>query len=187
MKSNCLFEAVKAKIKNPKNIQIFKLPKGISKTTHFVWKDGNFYYHAYNVNHSKNKFFFECKIKKIPDYVFESFILNYIEFSDVESKIKIAKKCAMKIIEYKTDWQWSLSDFQDDLPSQTDIEFFEKVMKCSAKFKICINGELKTTGLEELKSQTCDFEWKMVDLFDPDFDRVYRDHKVSKMSDILTD
>lgn len=186
MISNCLFEAVKAKIKDPRNVKIFKMPKELNKdVTHFMWCDEDFYYHGYNYKHTKNPFLFDCKIKKIPRYIFESFILGNIKFCDKNYKIKIVKKCFMRIGDYQTNWDWSFYEFQhDELPSQDYINFFEKVMKCHAKFKICINGELKTTSLKSLKSQTCDFEWKMVDLYDPDFDRVYRNHKTSSYEEL---
>ena len=76
MISNCLFEAIKAKLKNPQNVRIIRLPKEISSTAHFMWINKNNVYHAYDYKHSKNHFLFDCKIKSIPYYVFESFILN---------------------------------------------------------------------------------------------------------------
>ena len=183
MMSNCLFEAIKAKLKDPKNVRIIRLPKEISSTAHFMWINKNNVYHAYDYKHSKNHFLFDCKIKSIPDYVFESFILNEIEFNN--NKINLAKKCGLKITDYKSEWNWSFKDLNyKNLPTQLDIDFFEKVLKCQAKFKLCIDGNIKTVNLDELKSQNCDFEWKMIDLYDPDFERVYRGHKLSKLSDI---
>ena len=52
------------------------------------------------------------------------------------------------------------------------------------KFKVCQNGEMKTMTLKEMKKIKEDFEWKFIDLFDPDFDRVYRDLKHSDYSDL---
>lgn len=183
MKSNCLFEAIKAKIKDPKNIKIIKLPKEISTTKHFMWCDKDNYYHAFDCKKSKNPFFFDYKIKSVPRYVFESFVLSYIEFCP--DKINIAKKCNLKLIDYHTEWEWSFYDLRHEgLPSEDSLMFFEKVLKCPAKFKISVDGNIKTVSLEELKSQTCDFEWKLIDLYDSDFERAYRGHKESKLSDI---
>ena len=47
MYSNCLFEAIKAKIKDPKNVYIFRVPKRFSGgAIHFMWYDGKKYYHS---------------------------------------------------------------------------------------------------------------------------------------------
>lgn len=185
MISNCLFEAIKAKLKDPRNVKIVKLPKEVSRTTHFMWCDDDYFYHAYDYKKSKNHILFKCKIKSIPRHVMESFIVNYLEFNP--NMIKLAKKCNLRIADYHSGWDWSIYDFHHDkLPSQEDVNFFEKVMKCQTKFKLCIEGNMKTVTLDELKSQKCDFEWKMIDLYDPDFERVYRGHKTNKLED-LTD
>lgn len=184
MRSNCLLQALKAKIKNPR-VHFFKLPKCLNDAVHFMWCDDEFYYHAYNLKRNKNFLLYDYKIKKIPRYIFESFALTYIEWYDVKFKIKIARKCFMKLADYKSEWDWSFQEFKHDkLPSQEYLDFFEKVMRTKTKFKLCINGQLKTATLKELKSQKCDFEWKMIDLYDPDFARVYRGHVKSDYTEL---
>ena len=37
--SNCLFEALKAKIKDPKHIRIIRFPKVLTGHLHFGWTD----------------------------------------------------------------------------------------------------------------------------------------------------
>ena len=150
-----------------------------------MWCDENFYYHAYNVKRNKNFLLYNYNIKQIPRHIFESFVLNYIEWHDVKFKIKIAKKCFMRITDCHSNWDWSLYKYgHDELPSQEYLDFFEKVMKSQAKFKMCIDGDMRTVSLNELKSQASDFEWKMIDLYDPDFDRVYRGHTRNKCTDL---
>ena len=184
MRSNCFFQALKAKIKNPQ-VRFFKLPECLNDAVHFMWCDEKFYYHAYNIKHNNNFLLYDFKIKKVPRHIFESFVLSYLEWHDVNFKIKIARNCFMKITDYKSEWDWSLYKYNhDELPSQEYLDFFEKVLKTSAKFKLCINGQMKTATLKELKSQKCNFEWKMIDLYDPDFDRVYRGHIKSDYTEL---
>ena len=185
MYSNCLFEAIKAKLKNPKNVHIFKLPKEINKVTHFMWCDDNYYYHAYNYKKTRNHVFFDCKIKKVPRHIFESFILTHIEWKNVEYKNKVMEKCFMKLNDYHSEWDWSLIEYKhDELPTDDYLEFFRKTIKCEPMFKICINNKLTVCLLEEAKSKTYDFEYKLVDLYDHDFERVYRGHKKAILTDI---
>ena len=72
MYSNCLIEAIKAKIKDPKNVQIIKLPKEVNgRKSHFMWVKENFVYHAFNNQFDNRKFWFPYSVKKVPVDVFE--------------------------------------------------------------------------------------------------------------------
>lgn len=49
MYSNCLFEALKAKIKHPKTVQILFLKSRVfGKYSHFMWREADKAKHAYN-------------------------------------------------------------------------------------------------------------------------------------------
>ena len=49
MHSNCLFEALKAKIKHPNTVQILFLKGGVfGKYSHFMWRENDEVKHAYN-------------------------------------------------------------------------------------------------------------------------------------------
>lgn len=49
MYSNCLFEALKAKIKHPNTVQIIFLKRKVfGKYSHFMWKEADKVKHAYN-------------------------------------------------------------------------------------------------------------------------------------------
>lgn len=185
MKSNCLFEALKAKLRNPKGVKMFKVPKELNDNTHFMWREGDFYYHAYIKNYDKFHFLFDFKIKKIPAYVFESFAIDLIQFQNEKIKRRVAKTTALKFAEMKNEWGWCIVKYRSKcLPKQSDLTYYEKVLRQPLKFKICQNGEMKTMTLKEMKKIKDDFEWKFIGLFDPDFDRVYRDLNHSELSDL---
>jgi hypothetical protein len=185
MKSNCLFEALKAKLRNPKGVKMFKVPKELNDHTHFMWREGDFYYHAYIKNYDRFHFLFDFKIKKIPAYVFESYAICYIKLKDEKTKRKLAKKMALKFTEMGNEWDWCIVKYRNKcLPKQSDLTYYEKVLRRPLKFKVCQNGEMKTMTLKEMKKIKGNFEWKFIGLFDQDFSRVYRDLKYSDLSDL---
>ena len=58
MYSNCLFEAIKAKIKDPKNVYIFRVPKRFGGgAIHFMWYDGKKYYHSVMTDRTNVKWY----------------------------------------------------------------------------------------------------------------------------------
>lgn len=66
MYSNCLFEAVKAKLKNFKYVRIIPLPILLNRNrTHFLWiKDKKIYQYVYDENKKhRNPYFFEGFVK----------------------------------------------------------------------------------------------------------------------------
>ena len=75
MKSNCLFEAIKAKIKDPQNITIHILsPKLNNGELHVYWfdkKDNHIYHYTY-LDEDSCYFFFEGKISSHNIKLFES-------------------------------------------------------------------------------------------------------------------
>lgn len=42
--SNCFFEAIKAKLKNPNKVKLTIVPKGEAGVPHFLWSDGEYDY-----------------------------------------------------------------------------------------------------------------------------------------------
>ena len=65
MKSNCLFEAIKAKIKDPKNVKIHRFPITLNNNQlHFYW-----------INESENRYIVKDNIeyavgKNVPIWMF---------------------------------------------------------------------------------------------------------------------
>lgn len=187
MRSNCLFEALKAKIKNPKGVRVFKVPHDMDDGFHFMWKEGDFYCHAYTKDYEhQNHFLFEFKIKKIPDYVYESYVVNLLLFESEKVKRRVNKALGMKFCKMKGKWDWSLAKYNHEtqLPKQSDIEYYEKVLRQPLKFKVCVKGKLKTMTLEQMKKIKTNFEWKFIEFFDPDFEVVYRYSKGAELKEL---
>lgn len=98
--SNCLFEAIKAKIKDPKNIHIFLLPPKLNNGRyHFYWIDDN----QPNIIKSfinpkatsKQSFLFkDGEFDKHKRDVFENFTIQrlYRQTNSLEEMLKLAKK-----------------------------------------------------------------------------------------------
>lgn len=97
--SNCLFEAIKAKIKDPKNVKIHYLEKRITGSTHFYWynlsntpKRG-----MYDFTHKtklKQKILFKGCINFNSFNMWESFLFNAMKKRGLtkEEQIAYAKK-----------------------------------------------------------------------------------------------
>ena len=184
MRSNCLFEAIKAKIKNP-SVKVFLLPKQISDFKHFMWCDENYYYHAFNYTNSKNKLFFPVKYKKVPRIIFESWVLSEIDFCSVSEKTKIMKKVGFKSFSEPNKWGWHIEEFvKHELPSFDENQKYTNLIGKDTLYKVNINGEFKIVNWFELIKIRTDFEWKLVDPYDSDYERAYRNHKGSTLSDI---
>lgn len=72
--SNCLIEAIKAKLKDWKNVRILYIPNhfNISRGGHFVWKDktndpnGKYYIEFCAMNNKHNHFFFKGNVSATP-------------------------------------------------------------------------------------------------------------------------
>ena len=186
MYSNCLLEAIKAKIKDPKNVHIFLLPKEVNDCMHFMWKKGNYYYQSTIIGKRHcNLLLHPQKIKCTENYIFEGFVLKYLEFQNTETKEKIAKKIKMDFSKNISVWDWSLEQFNhDELPTIEDVQYFEKVVKAEAKFKVAKNGNVKIVNYSNLLAEKGNFEWKWIDLFDSDFERVYRGHEKTQLKEV---
>lgn len=97
--SNCLFEAIKAKLKNPKNVHIHLIPKTLKKRIHFYWynlEDNENYgvYSFITLNNSKQHIWFKGLINNESVEMWESFLYNEMSkkgFSE-EQKIEYARK-----------------------------------------------------------------------------------------------
>ena len=180
--SNCLFEALKAKIKNP-NVKIFKAPKEINDCCHFMWHDDEFYYHAYNFKKTKNIFFYEYKTKKVSRIVFESFVLNYLKFKSNSEKERIGNICGLKITKHRSEWDWKIEGY----PVEVDagfVDFYKKVTKKDLAFKVCENNKMEIVDYKSLCEKEGEFEYKAVDIFDEDWERLNRNVKLSEVNEL---
>lgn len=100
MYSNCLFEALKAKIKNPKNVHIDYIPPKFNHGFfHFFWKEGDYVYH-YTENTRKPRILFNGVFRKSQLNVWESCIVKNLmrHNCSVEYIKKFVKKHRFQII-----------------------------------------------------------------------------------------
>lgn len=176
MYSNCLIEAVKAKLKDPKNTYIFKTPKEINEILHFMWKKGDFYYHAPIVGkiHWYNRLFHKTVVKKCSKESFDALIVRYTKNSSLKNKKRVAKITKSEFVNLPNQ-RWTIHfENEDDFMTNKDYEYFKKVMKREPVFKYTdpITEELKLGSLEDLenlKNVKTNFMWKLVGLLDDDF------------------
>lgn len=116
MISNCLFAALIAKIKNPKNVKIIFIPKRFNKQfgCHFVWTENNFVYHFVHTTKSNFSLLYKGKIKKCSKDTFETFMYTKIHHYIYEKEYNILNKYNINI---KQRFDWKLVNFDEDVPS----------------------------------------------------------------------
>ena len=92
--SNCFIEALKAKIKNPRNVKIHLYPTELNGgELHFYWTDGVNFYHF--VKENKNAIFlFKGKIKVYEKNLFYDFMGHkmFVKNLTREDAMKLVKK-----------------------------------------------------------------------------------------------
>lgn len=108
MYSNCLFEAIKAKLKDPKNIEIHLIPPSINNhDLHFYWKnkEENRIYHFTTKKNNfwdrLNIFIFKGNFKTMKEIFFEELLYRKMKKAGWPKKkqIKYAKKLNFERIE----------------------------------------------------------------------------------------
>lgn len=89
MYSNCLIEAIKAKIKDPKAVHIIYLPKKWNDgALHFMWVKDNKVYHYTHEESEKGGLLFKGIVKEQDFETFEAFILYKLSYNwDVDKKV----------------------------------------------------------------------------------------------------
>ena len=187
MYSNCLIEALKAKLKDPKNVHIFFVPKKFGGgATHFMWFNEvtHKYYHsvATDQNCGKNfwhKVWHKQKIKEVDESLFNAFIYKRFCFCKMRERKRIAKKMHLRLARINTDWNRSRPDNQK-LPSESDMEFLKAVFKKEPKFKVVTLYSISERDLEILDYETLynlskseDIKWRFLNLFEDDFEEFY--------------
>ena len=199
--SNCVFEAVIAKLKDPEHIRIilFK-PHTISEVFHVGWTDGEYFYHAYDHNFkSRNHFLYKPTVKKVPFIVFESWIRDNLKSKPIEFQKKMMKECGIHLIDIPyTDcscWCWICDE--SDLPKEEDVRYMEKVFRSKVFIKVVKQDEgMQVMTYEQIKQMriTNDehlYGWRYVTPMDSaDYNGLYGNHiRVStrELSDDIVD
>lgn len=99
MYSNCLFEALKAKIKDPKNVKVLLIPPSINQgRIHFCWSLEDRIYHYTDTTNKKNQIWFSGKLKNYDKRYFEGLIIMrmYNAKYSIKRAVKTAKKLGLK-------------------------------------------------------------------------------------------
>lgn len=196
MHSNCLFEAIKAKIKDPKNVSIIAIPKVLNQGhIHFMWRnklDNTVHHYRSNENDEQSSHkCFNGVYKTLSFEAFEMWVLYrlYRLRSSVENKVKIAKKLDLKIIKipgvlecksYFPSIECLQIDDEDEwiyegeLPQLEDVEYLKKVLRHSIQLKVYIGKKLRTMTIDKaLKvKRNRGIGWKYITVFDQDYSSI---------------
>ena len=192
--SNCLFEALKAKIKDPKHIRIIRFPKVLTGHLHFGWTDGEYFYHSYDPIYNKRSrigkkltfFLYRIRTKKVPYLVFQSYWVDHLRCEPLDIQKKVIKKYCPRFASIPgvfpdEGWQWGGYGKNDTLPKEEDVRYMEKLFRGTVFIKVSKTNEyIKTMKYEELlefaKNQDEDsfWRWRYVTVMDtPDFEGLY--------------
>ena len=148
--SNCLIEAVKAKLKDPKNIHIIVIrPGSISKELHIAWTDGVNFCHVYSQRPRWwNKYLYKATFKKVPFTVFESFVCDRLKGEPIKYQKKVMKQLRVHLVDilYTDCARWCWVCDKDDLPKEEDVRYMEKVFRG----KVFIKVVLESVGMQVL-------------------------------------
>ncbi len=198
MHSNCLFEAIKAKIKDPKNVHIFKLPKNFGGSeSHFMWYNEvtHKYYHSkvsndewLKLNPLKKtiyKLWHDQKIKEVDEAFFNALIYRNFNVYGItkKEKVNILRKAHLRIGKMDTGWHSNLIDYQDsaELPSKEDADFLKKTFKVDPIVKIVyfLGGGKRELGyctFTALIKLPCrkNFKWRWLNPLEEDFANYYK-------------
>ncbi|MBR1639374.1 MAG: hypothetical protein IJ688_08315 [Treponema sp.] len=169
MKSNCLFEAIKAKIKDPKNTRIIYIPKKINDGFHhFLWIKNNTVYHYEDFKNDKS-IFFEGVIKTQSLESFEAMILRkkLSRYSPDEKKA-FAKKMKFKSINEIGFNNWEIYCPEFDLNNAPKSTPIAKLVMVNTDLTINI---IKIEEFDKNTSKICSWkylspycdEWNTID------------------------
>lgn len=159
--SNCLLEAIFAKLRDPKHIRIIRFPRLITRRLHFGWTDGVFFYHAYDFRfHKKNivrrnlELFYRIKIKKVPWLTFEAYLCDKLKGVPEKGQKKLLKKLGVHLADIpyafpEDRWNWVFDD--SDLPREEDVRYMEKLFRGNVFIKVVKRDKyLRVCAYEEV-------------------------------------
>ena len=180
MYSNCLFEAIKAKIKDPKNVKIIRLPKEVNLgKIHFMWIKNDFVYHAFKKNSKESDLWFEYKINKVPVIVFQRWFLGALSETSLFQKYTKKYNLPLRDMEAVVEYKWHFTDLEtteslDDWAYDSYKEV-KKIMKEEPQIKVIYPGthKLAIMTFEEIKKIKGNFKYKFFTPYDEDFKSVY--------------
>ena len=160
--SNCLIEALKAWIKDPKNVKIIYLPKKWNYgARHFLWIKNDKVYHYEALNSNNNKLFFKGTYKEQDLSTFEAFILHRLGYKPSIDKKIVAKKLHLPSFKKEGFLSWTCYYPIDDI-----LDFPEKNKICKY---VLIHDEkgIRSELIENLDKSKFEFlRWKYLSPYD---------------------
>lgn len=178
--SNCLIEALKAKLKDPKNVKIFSIDKRISRSgKHIMWMNttNNTISHATWLKEKSNPVWYEYKIKTISLETFQKLV--------VESAFRYYKNNKKKAIDFIKKWnidifningvQWTQAFYDEDpewstLPLKKDYDKLSKFFGKKIPIKVIQNSEIRIIyNFEDLEKLPEGYGYKYITPVDEDF------------------
>ena len=160
--SNCLIEALKAWIKDPKNVKIVYLPRKWNHGgCHFLWIKNDKIYHYENPNENIGRLFFKGVYKEQDLETFEAFILHRLGYKPGIDKKIVAKKLHLPSLNKEGFLNWTCY-----YPADNILYFPEKNKICKYVFIHDQNG-IRTELIENLNKDDFEFlQWKYLSPYD---------------------
>lgn len=157
MYSNCLIEAIKAKLRHPKSIRILYLPKEWNRgNLHFYWvKDDTI--HHYEATSENAGFLFNGKFKKQNLETFEAFLLRSLAIS----KPKLDKSLVAKKLHFKSVEQPGMLNWVTYCPELDMFDLPKKTRICKLLMVKSNNSEIKIVKISDFKKENYKWvQWK---------------------------
>lgn len=165
MYSNCLFEALKAKLKDWKNTKIIYLnPKINDKHWHFFWiKNSKVYHYSDSYPNAKHcRLFFRGVYKEEDLDTFEAFILHRYGNRWNVNKEKLGRRLGLPSIEKEGYLNWARY-----WPEEGLLDFPEKNKICKYVLTNDKINIVKAVKIEDLKKDQITFmNWKYLSPYD---------------------
>ena len=199
--SNCLIEALKAKLKDWRHIRLIVIGKGLqTRSHHFAWTDGEYYYHSYSQNPKWwTRYWYKPTIRKVPWITFESWVCDRLKGQERSLQLKVLKKLGIHLADIpNTDGkEYFVVCTAGDLPKEEDVRYMEKLFRGKVFIKIVQEEkEMKVLTYEQfwkskfVKSDMC-YSWRYVTPMDsPDYEALYGDWirvKLREITDEIVD
>ena len=162
MYSNCLIEAVKAKIKDPK-VGIIYLPKKWNNgSRHFMWIKGDKVYHYTHGGSERASFLFKGTIEEQSFETFEAFILHRVGCKwEIDKKV-VGEKLGLSSVKKEGYLNWSRY-----WPEEGLIDFPEKNKICKYVLVSDEVNRIRSVKIEDLKKEEIKYmDWKYLSPYD---------------------
>lgn len=169
-RSNCLIEALKAKLKDPLNVKIISPKKEWNGGyRHFYWvkKDKVFHYEAKDENTS---FLFQGRLKEQSMSTFESFWLRKLAITKPKlDKVEVAKRMQFPSVKLPGMVMWTTY-----CPKSNQFNLPKKNRLTSHIMVVCNNEDIKVMKIADFHKEdyTCVY-WKYLSPYCQEF-RIFR-------------